>query len=132
MGTRTMVNGYIVADSEDDAHNRLVVETYDYNEVYPLRAVFSLPKPGYGGSVIAFADAIKADRDDWPEWRVAFEDLLGRLRWREAEVCLAEAEASASERYGYVLIERTASKAEAVRFELSPGGEVLNETELTI
>ncbi len=132
MGTRTMVSGYIFADSGDDAHNRRAIETYGYDEVFPLRAVFSAPRPGYLGSVIAFADAIKADRDDWAEWRTAFEGLLGRLRWREAELRLAEAEAPAAECYGYVVIERTATKARAVRFELAPGGEELSETELTI
>ena len=82
--------------------------------------------------MIAFADAIKADRDDWAAWRTAFEAFLRRLKWREAEFCLEEAESPAAKRYAYVLIERTATKVKAVRFELSPGGEVLRETELAV
>lgn len=132
MGTRTIVNGWIVADAGDENHNRAVLETYPYDEVYPLRAVFSQPRPAYRGSIIAFADAIKADRGDWREWRSAFEAFLGRLKWREAQLALAETEAPATALYSYVLIERSAAGARAARFELASGTEELGETELVL
>ena len=97
-------------------------------------ADYSTPRrrPAYRGSIIAFADAIKADRDDWREWRSAFESFLGRLRWREAQLALAETEAPATALYSYVLIERGAAGARAARFELASGTEELSETELTL
>lgn len=132
MGTRTIVNGYVFSQSDDDAYNREVLETFPFDAVYPLRAVFSAPRPGYGGSIVAFADAIKAGRDDWQEWRSAFEGLLGRLRWREAQASLAESEAPAAARYAYVLIERTPIGTRVARFEGTTDNGESNEVELVL
>lgn len=129
---RTHINGYIFGDTEDDRYNQTVLDDYPYAGDLPLRPIFSKPVPGYMGSMIAFADSVRAERADWQGWRAAFEQFLGKLRWREARLTLSAADALATERYAYMVVERGAEGTRVIRLRLEPGIDEMNETELTL
>ena len=132
MDQRTNISGYIFADTTDDAHNRRVLDDYPYASDTPLRPIFAPPVPGYMGSMIAFADSIKAARPAWRTWCSAFEQFLGHLRWRETRLTLAAAEAPATERYAYVVVERTLEGTRVMRLRLEPGVDEMTESELLL
>ena len=132
MRKRTNINGFIFGDTEDDKHNLQVLEDYPYACDLPLRPIFSQPVPGYMGSMIAFADSVRAERADWDGWRAAFELFLSKLKWREARLTLAAADALATERYAYMVIERGPEGTRAIRLRLEPGVDEMTETELVL
>lgn len=133
MGHKTIVHGYIEIEPGSEAHNIRVIERFDFDEVWPLRRVFSNPVTGYRAGFVSFADGLKATPDDWPEWRQRFEQLLKGLSAISARVDFAEFESSACDGYAYVFSppdKENNRVAHWTRWRLGPNGEEIDETDL--
>lgn len=133
MGHQTIVHGYIEIAPGSEAHNAQVIDCFDFDEVWPLRRVFSNPVTGYRAGFVSFADGLKATPDEWPEWRQRFEQLLKGLSAISARVDFAEFESSARDSYAYVFNQSGTGKDRAAhwtRWRLGPNGEELEETDL--
>jgi hypothetical protein len=131
MGMRTNVYGYIFADTAHDDRNWEVIKNYPYDTVYPFRPVFSMPSPGYQGSMTAFAAAIKASQEEWDEWRDAFERFLGKLNAFEARMSFEEAEAGGAAHYAYVITGKSQEGTVIVRWRIV-AGQAQEETRITV
>lgn len=114
MGMETVLLGYIAEPwvAGDDARNgsfgrwnrQALSELPERDEWPPLsRSLFAWTEldslqGGYRGSVIHFGGRFKSIEEEWGEWLVKFEGLLGRLFW-ESSVVYLETEASGPFRF---------------------------------
>src|SRR6266542_2706945 len=88
MGHQTLVYGYIETDPVMDEFNRAALRSFPFDELYPFANIFSMPNRGYQASVVSFAGAFKTLEENWSDWQIRFEELLGKLRARTAIVRL--------------------------------------------
>ncbi len=135
MGHQTIVHGYIEIEPGSEARNAQVIERFDFDEVRPLRRIFSTPVAGYRAGFVSFAEGFKATPDEWPEWRRRFEQLLKRLSAISARVDFAEFESSARDSYAYVFNPPDPGNNRAARWtrwRLGPNGEEIDETDLPV
>ncbi len=130
MGHQSIVHGYIETTPGKDEENAQALERFAFDEGWPLKAIFPPPRPGYAGSFIAFADGIKARREDWPEWRARFEELLRSLRGISAQVDFAESDHPESESYAYVFVAGAGGRGHWKRWRRRPDGSDIEETDL--
>lgn len=133
MGHQTIVHGYIEMEPGSETHNTRVIDGFNFDEVWPLRRIFSTPVTGYRAGFVSFADGLKATPDEWPEWRRRFEQLLKKLSAISARVDFAAFESSDRDSYAYVFNRADGERNRAARWtrwRLGPNGEETDQTDL--
>jgi hypothetical protein len=86
MGVSNIIHGYILTWHEEMEFNQKQLSTFEFDEVWPLPAIFNLPNISIHPPVISFAMAYYGAGEDWDEWMSRFEKLLGSLHAFTAEV----------------------------------------------
>ena len=114
MGTQTIVFGYIETDRDSEDYNKKALSEFSYDDVYPLRKVFSQPVEGYRGATISFSDSIKATSNEWFEWLDRFELLLVSLKAISAKLYFEDTESAARKSFSYIY-----SDGEWIKWELN-------------
>lgn len=86
MGHLNTIYGYILTAHEHFEHNREAIAMFSFDKTWPLPSIFNLPDVSPHPPTAAFAMSYYGLGEDWFEWFKRFEELLGTLHARWAEV----------------------------------------------
>ncbi len=103
MGNQSIIYGYIETLSCDYDYNSKVLQEYNFDEVYPFSDIFSYTQfEGYRASIISIGGSYKSLQEDWGEWQMKFEKLLGMLKASTAKIQLEDELCGFKFGYAYV------------------------------